>query len=351
MGAGPVSYGLSSAEFTLPMALQAGTNGSYRSAAIGKWHLADVDNGWLQHPARAGLDFYSVVMDGINSYFAWRKIVDGEVVGTTRYSANDRADTAIAWLNEQGQQPWFMWLSFTLPHTPLHLPAKELLQSDYSDLTPTADPTENPVRYFHAMIEAMDTEIARVLESLDPEVRANTYVIFIGDNGTDNGSIIEPFRSGHAKGTVYQGGVNTPLMVAGPGVERGRVSDALVNSTDLYATILEMAGVDLDDVIADRVTLDSVSFFPYLRNPELRSRRDWVYADVFAGSFEGIADADYAMRNDRYKLLRHQGAEEFYDLAQDPYEYDNLLEGGLSGEARDQYRSLSSEIAALRGGI
>jgi len=329
------------------MALQAGTSGGYRSAALGKWHLADVNNGWLQHPARAGLDFYSVVMDGINSYFAWRKVVDGEVVGTTRYSATDRTDTAIAWLDEQGQQPWFMWLSFTLPHTPLHLPAAELLQSDYSDLAPSADPTENPVRYFHAMIEAMDTEIARVLDSLDSEVRENTYVIFIGDNGTDNGSIIEPFRRGHAKGTVYQGGVNTPLIVAGPGVERGRVSDALVNSTDLYATILEMAEVDLENVIPDRVTLDSVSFIPYLRDPELRSRREWVYADVFAGSFEGVADADYAMRNDRYKLLRHQGAEEFYDLAQDPYEHNNLLEGALSEEARDQYRSLSSEIANL----
>lgn len=344
----PVSRGLQIDEFMLPMALDAGTGGAYRTAAIGKWHMADVDNGWLEHPRRAGIDFYEAVMHGEDSYFAWRKNVNGRVTTTTSYGAPDRAETATRWIKEQGGEPWFMWLSFILPHTPLHLPPRELLQSDYSDLSPTDNTQDDSIRYFHAMIEAMDTAIGRVLDSMDPEVRENTYVIFIGDNGTDRGSVAEPFDSGRAKGTVYQGGVNVPLIVTGPGVAEGGVSDALINSVDLYATILEMADVNVDEAVPRRVGQDSVSFLPYLANPGMPSRREWVYADVFSGSFAGLPDANYTMRNDRYKLLRHQGTEEFYDLAIDPYEHVNLFEGQLSAEQQAQYRLLSGQIAALR---
>ena len=344
----PVSRGLPSTEFMLPMALDAGTFDRYRTAAIGKWHLADPDNGWLQHPKNAGIDFYSVIMHGEDSYFAWRKVLNGEVVGTTVHSAIDQTETAIDWIGEQGDEPWFMWLSFILPHTPLHLPPTDLLQSDYSDLSPTQNTSENPIRYFHAMIEAMDTEIGRVLDSMAPSVRENTYVIFIGDNGTTNSSVIPPFEPGRAKGTIYQGGLNVPLIVSGPGVERGAVSESLVNSTDLYSTILEMAEVKVDEVVPDGVTLDSVSIVPYLSSPESPSRRDWVYADVFSGSFLGVANANYAMRNDRYKLLRHEGREEFYDLSHDPFEHDDLLEGTMSAGQQAQYESLRDRIQALR---
>jgi arylsulfatase B len=346
----PHSRGLQSNEFTFPMALAAGTDDAYRTAEVGKWHMADVNNGWLEHPGRAGFDFYSAIMHGGDSYFSWRKNLNGEAVRLTSYGAVDRADTAIDWIGKQGDEPWFMWLSFILPHTPLHLPPRELLQSDYSDLSPTADPADDPIRYFHAMIEAMDTSIGRVLDSMTPEVRANTYVIFIGDNGTTNSSVTEPFRSGAAKGTPYQGGVNVPLIVSGPGVVEGGVSEALVHSADLYSTMLEMAGADIADSIPRGILHDSVSFLPYLANPRRASLRDWVYADVFPGSFEGVPDASYAMRNDRYKLLRHRGVEEFYDLAVDPYEHNNLLAGNLSSEQQAQYQMLKEEISDLRQG-
>ncbi len=346
----PLSRGLRPSEFMLPMALDAGTQDAYRTAAIGKWHLADAHNGWLEHPKYAGIDFYAAVMHGEDSYFAWRKNLNGEVVPMTRYGAPDRAEAAVRWIEDQGEEPWFMWLSFILPHTPLHLPPQELLQSDYSDLSPSADTRGNPIRYFHAMIEAMDTAIGRVLDAMEPEVRANTYVIFIGDNGTTGGSIAEPFEPGRAKGTVYQGGVSVPLIVSGPGVAEGVFSDALVNSVDLFATILEMAGVDLEAALPGDRSVDSVSFVPFLTNPGMPSRRDWVYVDVFSGSFSGVADANYAMRNERYKLLRHQGTEELYDLAGDPYEHANLLDDELSPEELAQYRLLREQVERLRAG-
>lgn len=344
----PISRGLQATEFTLPMALEAGTGGAYQTAAIGKWHMADTNNGWLEHPSRAGIDFYSAIMHGEDSYFTWRKNLNGEVIRETSYGAIDHSDTAIEWLEEQGDDPWFMWLSFILPHTPLHLPPQELLQSDYSDLSPIADTRDHPIRYFHAMIEAMDTTIGRVLDSMTPAVRENTYIIFIGDNGTSGGSITEPFQSDRAKGTVYQGGVNVPLIVSGPGVVEGGVSEALINSVDLYSTILEMVEVNAADVVPDRVHQDSVSFFPYLLRPDAPSRRDWVYADVFPGSFVGLPNANYTLRNARYKLLRHAGNEEFYDLREDPYEHVNLLANRLSAEQEVQYLLLSDQFDALR---
>jgi len=344
----PISRGLRPDEFMFPMALEAGTGDAYRTAAIGKWHMADKDNGWLDHPRRAGIDFYSVIMHGEDSYFTWRKNLNGEVIRETRYGLLDRTDTAIDWIEEQGAEPWFMWLSYILPHTPVHLPPQDLLQSDYSDLSSTADTADNPIRYFHAMIEAMDTSIGRVLDSMAPEVRENTYVVFIGDNGTGGGSITEPFQSNRAKGTVYQGGVNVPLIVSGPGVVEGGVSEALINSVDLYATMLEMAEADVAEAVPSRVNQDSVSFFPYLARPDTPSMRDWVYADVFSGSFEGLADANYTIRNERFKLLRHAGNEELYDLGVDPYEHVNLLAGRLSAEQQAQYRLLSDQFEALR---
>ncbi|MFL2546410.1 MAG: sulfatase-like hydrolase/transferase, partial [Candidatus Rariloculaceae bacterium] len=339
----PVSRGLPASEFTLPMALN-----DYASAAIGKWHLADVDNGWLAHPRNAGIGFYSAIMHGEDSYFAWRKNLNGEIVPTTVHSAIDQTDTAIEWIAEQGETPWFMWLSYILPHTPLHLPPTHLLQSDYSDLDPAQDTSENPIRYFHAMVEAMDSEIGRVLDSMTSAVRENTYIVFVGDNGTTNSSVVAPFARGRAKGTVYQGGVNVPLIVTGPGVVNG-VSEALVNSTDLFATMLEMAEVDVGETVPDDVTLDSVSIVPYLEEPATPSIRDWIYADVFAGSFEGVETADYAMRNARYKLLRRQGTSEFYDLGADPYEHNDLLHRRMTPEEQLQNDRLQDQIRELRG--
>ncbi len=126
------------------------------------------------------------------------------------------------------------------------------------------------------------------------------------------------------------------------------MSEALINSVDLYATMLEMAEADVAEAVPSRVHQDSVSFFPYLAKPDLPSMRDWVYADVFSGSFAGLPDANYTIRNERYKLLRHEGNEEFYDLAEDPFEHVNLLAGRLSLTQQEQYRLLSDQFDALR---
>jgi len=336
-------------EFTLPMALNTNPDLDYSTAAIGKWHLASEGNGWIDHPNLAGFDHFAGLMGGgPESYFAWNKVVDGKVSGKVGYTAADKVDDAIAWVDAQGDSPWFLWFAFNLPHTPLHFPPEEHLQSDYSNVGPGDMNRENWQAAFNAMMEAMDTQIGRLLATFDEDTRENTYVIFMGDNGTWDPVVSAPFRHGRAKGTIYEGGVNVPLIITGPGVERGAVSEALVNSTDLFATIMEMAGVDPEEAVPDKVTHDSVSFFPALSDPAAPSRRDWIYADEFFGGFDGVETADYAMRDARYKLLRFEGREEFYDLHADPYEYDDLLRRELSTEQRAAYESLKAEILRLR---
>lgn len=343
------NWNLPPSEYTLPMAIKASDETSYATAAIGKWHLSDNRNGWAEHPNKVGFDHFSGRIFGWPaSYYAWNKLIDGKFVGTTGYSPNEFANDALKWIVEQSDRPWFLWYAFNLPHAPLHMPPEDLWQADHSAVDPKAEigRTSNP--HFHAMMEAMDTQIGKLLDSLAPEVRDNTYVIFMGDNGTDGRSVSAPFRRAGAKGSVYQGGVNVPLIVTGPGVAKGASSDAMVNSTDMFSTIIEMAGISVDEVLPEGVTIDSVSFLPYLSNPGAESQREWLYADYFDFNLDGVAGADYAMRNQRYKLLRTYGVEELYDLVEDPYEHKNLLAGDLTASEQAEYRGLQQQLQELR---
>ena len=133
--------------------------------------------------------------------------------------------------------------------------------------------------YFRAMVEALDTEIGRLLEGVDLQ---RTTVIFLGDNGTTPQVVVPPFDPARAKNTVYEGGVHVPLFVAGAAVEvPGTTCDGLVHAVDLFATALELAGVDLAAVLPPDLALDSVSFAPYLADPALPSLRSTLFTEVF----------------------------------------------------------------------
>jgi len=340
-------------EFTLPAAFKADEGLGYSTAAIGKWHLATTANGWLNHPNLAGFDFYAGTIGGApESYFSWTQVVNGQVTSTTGYAPSDKISDAVSWIDEQGDRPWLLSFSFNIPHTPLHLPPEEYWQSDHSALDRHSMPAQGLQDYFYAMIEAMDTLVGRLLASLDSETRENTYVIFLGDNGTSSNVISAPFRAGRGKGTIYEGGINVPLIITGPGVHSGGVSEALVNSADLFFTIMEMAGIDPKQTVPSNVITDSVSFLPVLSDPSTPSQREWLYADEFFGGYSGLESPfyDYAIRNQRYKLLRFNGEEEFYDLQEDPYEYNNLLAEGLSATEESHYVNLKRETLELHDG-
>jgi len=175
-----------------------------------------------------------------------------------------------------------------------------------------------------------------VLEVVDP----NAMVIFIGDNGTAGQLSQAPFLPSHAKGTVYEGGVNVPLIVRGPGVMQAEC-DGLVSCVDLFATLAEIAH-------SSAGTEDSVSMVPYFRNPT-QSIRDTVYTERFSpnGGAPPFADHHRAIREQRYKLIRKTGSpDEFYDLESDPFETWNLLPNLTTGE-QAVYESLVAELSSL----
>jgi arylsulfatase A-like enzyme len=114
-----------------------------------------------------------------------------------------------------------------------------------------------------------------------------------------------PFPSDHAKRTIYEGGINVPFILSGDPVQQpGSEVTAVVNTTDVFATVLELASAAPP---ADRA-IDSTSLVPYLSDPAGAQRR---LAFSETGSRKAI-------RNDRFKLILKDGVYELYDLEGQP---------------------------------
>ena len=324
-------------EITIPEALPE----VYRSAAIGKWHLTTADLSGPLHPLLQGFDHHAGTLSNIDppeSYFEFTKSVDGVPTRVAEYATTDTVNDALAWIRDT-PEPWFVWLAFNAPHSPWHKPPAELHGYDL----PGPVSADIPL-HTKAAIEAMDTEIGRLLGGIEPEVLAETIIVFVGDNGTAGPATSAPFDPQHAKGKVYEGGVHVPLIVKGPGVAVGAASHALVHTSDLFATVLELAGGDASSGV------DSVSFVPHLSQPTLPSQRSHVYTGLYAplGYYPGDKHLR-SVRERRFKLLhqRHDliGLDqvEMYDLVADPLELNDLLAGPLSPQAQvahDQLQAL-----------
>ena len=309
---------LSAAETTLPEVISQNGGLGIQAACFGKWHLTagtpaatagapNTIGGWSHYAGATG--------GALSDYFSWNKSTNGVLSNVTTYATTDLVNDATAWINARrsaGQQ-WVAWIAFNAPHTPFHSPPASL--HSYG-----ANPATNLLKY-RAAVQAMDTEIGRLLLSVDT---ATTDVIFVGDNGTPGQVIQPPYDAAHSKGTLYEGGTRVPLVISGPSVvSGGRTSGALVHVVDLFSTVLELAGVPLPT----SVTLDSNSLKPVLADPstDLRTR---IYNEVFMQS--DPAAGGRTIRDDRYKLIRlNTGTEEFYDLLASPAETVNLLTGGL----------------------
>jgi arylsulfatase A-like enzyme len=165
----------------------------------------------------------------------------------------------------------------------------------------------------------------------------------MGDNGSPPQVAQAPFARWRAKGSLYQGGVNVPFIMAGPGIKGGRTSKALTNSVDVFATVLELAGIDVESAIPNDKGFDSVSMLPVLLDDQESTGRLFTYSDVFGRGDTPIK----AIRNSSYKLLITGEEEELYHLTLDPYESENLLSNDLSNESEAEYKSLQKTLAEL----
>ncbi len=332
-------------ELTLPRILTANAP-AYAHANIGKWHLGTVDAiGGSSAPNFMGWSHYSGSLSGgLPDYYRWEKVIDGERWWETKYATTANVDDALAWLDGQRGKPWVLWLAFNAPHLPHHVPPDDLHSYELSGTS--ADIEARPVDYFHAAIEALDTEVGRLLDSMDPVDRARTVVVFVGDNGTYGSDVVSPLDPRHGKGTLYEGGVNVPLFITGPAVASpGREVTALVDTADLFATLLELVGVDVAAATGGAPPNDSVSLLPYLSDPSQASLRSSVWAEQFGG--RDAVDGQ-AIRDERFKLIAFEsGREELYDLQADPLESSDLRQNMPTSMARARYQALRDEMTRL----
>lgn len=322
---------LSTNETAIQQYINDNTNDAYATAIVGKWHLSGPNTSF--NPELFGIDYYAgLITGGTPNYYNWSLTENGTSNNVTEYATTKFTDLAIDWINDQSK-PWFMWLAYNAPHTPFHVPPNQMhSQGNLAPYNNGMDATP----YYMAAIEAMDFEIGRLLNSIPQEERENTTIIFIGDNGTPNQVAQVPYSSTTAKGTLYQGGINTPLFVSGMTVSRSGTDDNLITSTDLFATIAEVAGVSVNEIN------DSKSFETLFSSSS--TIRGFQYAEMNDGT-----DNIWTISDGNYKLFENaNGNKEFYFLINDPYEQNNLLDGTLNGAETAVKLELETELAAIR---
>ena len=325
---------LSILETTLQKYISTQTNNKYASAIIGKWHLSG--SNLAINPETFGIDYYAGLIRGaVNDYYQWQLNEDSATTQVTEYITETFTDLSIDWINQQSK-PWFMWLAYNAPHTPFHAPP---INMHSQGNLPAYNNGLDPIPYYMAAIEAMDFQIGRLLDAIPEVERNNTIIIFIGDNGTPNQVAQNPYSSATVKNTLYQGGVNVPMFISGNTVSRSGTDNNLINSTDLFATIAEIAGISVNEIH------DSKSFKPLLTsNNNNNTIRDYQYSEMDNGTTDR-----WTISNGEYKLIVSAvGMDEMYHLVVDPYENNNLLNGTLSTIQQNAKSELESELINIR---
>jgi arylsulfatase A-like enzyme len=340
---------IDTAEISIPKLLKA-YNPSISKGNIGKWHLknpAPAIN--LMSPQALGYDWYEGPFIGaLTNFTNWTKYTNGVSSNITTYATTENVNNAVTWIKSTNQtKPFFLWLAFNAPHSPYHLPPNNL--HSYTLSGATGDINTNPKNYFKAALQALDTEIGRFMDSLQALGKLDsTDIIFMGDNGNSI-QTAQISNTVKAKGTVYQYGVNVPLIIAGPSVvNKGRVSNALVNTVDIFATIIDNFGyTNWASQIPTNKPVDAKSMMPILKNT-VDSIRPWSFCELFKTTTD--SSDGKGIRNREYKLIQFDyGAQEFYNLTSDPDENTNLLKSTLTITQFTNYNYLCHELNTLIG--
>ncbi len=356
----PNAYSLNQQQVTMADYL---ANTNLATGAIGKWHLGTNGGGNDDAPRVAGGwdDFYGTnwALGSADDYWNWTKWINGvPYPNQTNYLVSEQSADAENWIINQhaAQNPWLCYLAFQAPYDLYHAPPAGLLNTPlpYSNDV-CKNSTSGAVKRacYNAAIEAMDTEIGNLLNALQAAgALDNTLIIFLGDNGTPN-QVNTYWPPNQVKGTVFEGGLRVPFIISGtPVVDPGRTSDALVNTVDIFKTVVSAQGIPL---FTANVAEDSIDMMPLVNNTIADTdHRDINYMTHFEpnGYFVARTIHEEAARDMQYKLIRNclTDFDMFYDLDADPKEEFPPLcsgsgcPGSLTPAQQQAYDALSAEL-------
>ena len=315
--------GLPLTEQTLPEVLN---NVNYKTKAIGKWHLGAHES---LVPEKRGFDeFFGFLIGGhryfpddltLNDLTEARRQMDGYItriydngkrIDTKKYLTEELSDNAVKFIDDNSDNPFFMYLSYNAPHTPLQATQRDLERNSHIDIEKR--------RTYAAMVSSMDDGIGLILDKLEEKnISDNTIVIFFSDNGgvewynfSDNG----PLRG--IKGDFFEGGIRVPFAMQWPKKIRAGIKyDKPIIALDIFATVASAAKAE--KYIKNKI--DGVNLLPYLNGDKNESPHEYLYWK------NPDKDID-VVRDERYKYLRIKKEEYVFDLKNDMSEESNIID-------------------------
>lgn len=291
----------------------------YRTKLVGKWHLGSPPrHGPLQH----GYDEFYGIVPGAGDYFRHAVVIGGQEVAGGLVEGNDPiervgyltnllGDEAARFVGDSaGSNPFFLSLHFTAPHWPWEGPEDAAVAQSLGDLMHYDG---GNLATYRAMVESMDSNVAKVLAALDRAgVADNTIVVFTSDNGGERFSQTWPFIG--VKGELLEGGIRVPLLVQWPSrIAAGSSSAQVMTSMDFLPTLLAMAGGNPSGA-GDFDGLDLSA--QLMGAPAVERTLFWRFK----------ANEQAAVRSGDWKYLKLEGQEYLFNLANDERERANLLD-------------------------
>ena len=332
----------------------------YQTGIFGKWHLGDnypyrpVDQGFSESFVFKGGGIgqpgdHDNYFKFDSAYFNPVMYLNEKKVTTKGYCSDVFTNEALRFIRTGKNKPFFLYLAFNAPHTPLQVPEKyatiykNLNTDDFRKLP--GSPTNMTVkdldaaRKVYGMMTNVDDNIGRLMKELkDQDLIDNTIVIFLSDNGPQQNRYKMGLRA--LKGSVYQGGIKTPCLIHFPGtLPENREIATTAAHIDLLPTILDLCNIQTPE----NSQIEGRSLIPLLEGND----HEFRYRTLFFEWGRGfpIPYRNFAVMKGGYKLVgntdQQSGLEgfELFDLTATPDESKNIIT-----ENREKAQSLKTEL-------
>lgn len=306
----------------------------YATAVFGKWH-----NG-TQHPyhpnARGFDEFYGFTEGHWGQYFDPELDHNGELVRGKGYLPDDITDHALAWIEQQHIRPFFCYLAYNIPHSPMQVPDR--FWRKFANFEPKLRVPQEDLgmtRAALAMCENLDWNVGRVLAQLRRlKLERDTIVVYFSDNGPNSWRWNGGLKG--RKGSLDEGGLRSPLFFRWPGrIRPGLRVDRIAGAIDLLPTLAELADVPL----TSKKPLDGKSLRPLL----LGEAGSWPDRMIFA-----LQNRRVSVRTQQYRL---DPAGRLYDIAADPGQQRDITaeKPEVAARLRKAVEEWSKEMLPLVG--